>query len=457
MALQFQGYGDPFARQKLEQQNDLLRFRALQEALGAVSGGINNYKQNQMRQSVLDMDKEKFGMQKQEFDRQNEVTPFPQEDVFASNSLTQKNPNPMSFPGAGQQGMTQMGSQMAMPQQQTPVLGMPQNKLSMFQGGSGQPQVSADLVALHKQQNPQFSGMGGQSQPPGMPPPGFSPKTYEESLRNRKMESDIKESESRSNYFNNGKATKSNMQTSSMESSSPQEQSLARAMVEGRVRPSDIGFRDRGRIISLANEYADKNGIKFQSYGGDVKAGMAKNLAFGKMGMNALSLNTALGHVGDAMTAYTNVENTDQAWLNQPINYLREKTNNPYIIAIGLNLNALRGELANVFKNSGGTDQEIASWSKYLNEDLTPSQYIAAAQKIDELLTSRLDALQYQQSNVMDHPISERSLISPKGQGIREKIQAHQTGSSGLMWKGRPIKDTPANREWLQRQQGGQQ
>lgn len=327
----------------------------------------------------------------------------------------------------------------------------------MFQGGSGQPQVSADLVALHKQQNPQFSGMGGQSQPPGMPPPGFSPKTYEESLRNRKMESDIKESESRSNYFNNGKATKSNMQTSSMESSSPQEQSLARAMVEGRVRPSDIGFRDRGRIISLANEYADKNGIKFQSYGGDVKAGMAKNLAFGKMGMNALSLNTALGHVGDAMTAYTNVENTDQAWLNQPINYLREKTNNPYIIAIGLNLNALRGELANVFKNSGGTDQEIASWSKYLNEDLTPSQYIAAAQKIDELLTSRLDALQYQQSNVMDHPISERSLISPKGQGIREKIQAHQTGSSGLMWKGRPIKDTPANREWLQRQQGGQQ
>lgn len=205
------------------------------------------------------------------------------------------------------------------------------------------------------------------------------------------------------------------------ETANPQQQSLARAMYEGRVRPSDIGFRERGAMTALANEYATANGLPpYKSFNAEVNATMAKYSTSGKLGQNALSLNTALGHASSAYDSYKALGNTNQEWLNVPINKLKQKTNDPNVVALGINLNALRGELSNVFKNTGGTDQEIASWKEYLNEDLTPSQTIAAMTKVDELLRSRLDAMEFQKSQAGG---GEAPLISPHAKKISQDLQ----------------------------------
>lgn len=222
------------------------------------------------------------------------------------------------------------------------------------------------------------------------------------------------------------KTANSNLQSigGTFESASPEEQHLAKALAQGNILTSDIGQRQRGRVVALANEYAIKNNMPFQSYTGNVRKGMAENLAYGGMGKNALSLNTALGHTQDAMDAFQKIGNTNQAWLNTPINKLKAATNDPNVISLGLNLNALQGELANVFKNSGGTDQEIASWREYLNRDLTPAQAVAAGQKIQELLLSRQNALEYQQQNVMGNSNMGRQLLSPKGRAIMQNLKS---------------------------------
>lgn len=200
----------------------------------------------------------------------------------------------------------------------------------------------------------------------------------------------------------------------------PQQQSLARSVYEGRVRPSDVGFRDRGKVTLLANEYATLNGLPpFRSYNADVNATMAKYSTSGKLGQNALSLNTALGHAASAYDAYEAIGNTNQKWLNTPINTLKRQTNDPNVVALGINLNALQGELANVFKNSGATDQEISHWQKYLNEDLTPDQFYGALGKIDDLLKSRLSAMDYQRSQAGG---GGGSLISPHAKEISNKL-----------------------------------
>lgn len=201
----------------------------------------------------------------------------------------------------------------------------------------------------------------------------------------------------------------------------PQQQSLAQAMYEGRVRPSDIGFRDRGKVTLLANEYATQNGLPpFRSYNADVNATMAKYATSGKLGQNALSLNTALGHAASAYDSYQAIGNTNEKWLNTPINVLRKQTNDPNVVALGINLNALQGELANVFKNSGATDQEISHWQKYLNEDLTPSQFNGALAKIDDLLKSRLSAMDYQRSQAGGG--NGAPLISPHAKEISRRL-----------------------------------
>jgi hypothetical protein len=246
----------------------------------------------------------------------------------------------------------------------------------------------------------------------------------------------------------------STMNTSTYATAPADDQRLARNLVDGKIRPSDIGYRDRGRIVSLASEYADSVNKPFQSFGGDVNAGMAKNLAYGKMGQNVVSFNTALGHIGDASKAFKSVGNTDQRWLNTPLNKLKKQTNDPNVIALDLNLHAVAGELATAFKGSGGTDQEISHFANLLTDDLTPAQAHASLQKAAQLLNSRINAMQNQQSSVRASNGGQRDLLSPHGADVMDQMQKP---NQDLMWQGKQLKDTPANRAWLQQRQGGQQ
>lgn len=215
MALQFQPFGNPFAKQQMEQEqynqlNQTLGGLSNQFAQGAAQNEQEKYRQQEMvRQlELMDMERKKFKWQEDEQNRLNTITPVSAQgqdpiDIFKSSySLTQRNPN------AKQQGQENpfQNPQMAM---QQPAMGMPQNRTSLFQGGQGQPQVASDLVAMHKQQFPQYANMsggqmGGGSQPPGMPPPGYSPRTYEESLKNRKLAADAQQSEAHANWWDNG-------------------------------------------------------------------------------------------------------------------------------------------------------------------------------------------------------------------------------------------------------------
>jgi len=54
MALQFQGYGDPFARQKMEQQRRQQQFDNMNQVIGSIGQGVNNYQQNQRQQKMDD-------------------------------------------------------------------------------------------------------------------------------------------------------------------------------------------------------------------------------------------------------------------------------------------------------------------------------------------------------------------------------------------------------------------
>jgi hypothetical protein len=208
----------------------------------------------------------------------------------------------------------------------------------------------------------------------------------------------------------------------------PEQQAMAKSMAEGRIRPYDLARQDRSLIVGLANEYANKNKIPFTTYEGDVKATAAKAFGTGKQGQNAASLNTAIGHADTVKKAYEALGNTDVAILNKPLNWLRKNSNDPNIVRLGVSLDALRGELANVFKNSGGTDQEIAKWENTLSTDLTPTQVQAVMPQVAELLNSRIGALTDQQQNIMTQPTSERQLISEKSKNVMKSFSSPSTG-----------------------------
>jgi len=184
MALQFQGYGDPFARQKMEQQRRQQQFDNMNQVIGSIGQGVNNYQQNQRQQKMDGYTQDQQAREKFLFDRQYAPVQGPvnqpqQEDsnpFMGSFSLTQRNPNAFSSLDQSQQPNPAL-----MQPQQSPATKMPQNGLSMFQGGQQVPQMANDLVSMHKQMYPHLAGLsdqGGQPQPMG-PQPGQSRDDFE--------------------------------------------------------------------------------------------------------------------------------------------------------------------------------------------------------------------------------------------------------------------------------------
>ena len=61
---------------------------------------------------------------------------------------------------------------------------------------------------------------------------------------------------------------------------------------------------------------------------------------------------------------------------------------------------AVSGESANVFKNSGGTDQEIAKWQASFATAQSPTQIQDALHTLGNLLEGRMEALQWEWQRV---------------------------------------------------------
>lgn len=197
MPLRFQPYEDRTPAYQAMQQT---QFNQLNDTLGNISNQAIQSRQDAMRQALqqkeqdrqnelMAMKRDEFNRSKSEWEREHTVTPMsPEMDYFASNSLTQKNPNPMTFPSLGQTTQPNPSP-------------MPKKSLSLFQGGAQQPEMASDLVAAHKAKFPHLAGIPDQyameSQQPGMPPPGFSPKSYKDFLEQQKTISSIGETKAK--------------------------------------------------------------------------------------------------------------------------------------------------------------------------------------------------------------------------------------------------------------------
>lgn len=228
------------------------------------------------------------------------------------------------------------------------------------------------------------------------------------------------------------KGSASDLGTITWDSLSPEEQGVSKALYNADIRPYDLGYRERSKAVVGANIYANMNGLPpYRSFGGDVKAGTAKAFATGKPGLNVLSLNTAIGHAKSALDAYQNVKNTDTRLLNIPLNKARTMSNDPNIIKLGVTLNALQGELATVFKGTAGTDQEIGKWMQYLSQDLTPTQAVGAIQQVNELLNSRLSALDQMRSQGTSNRPATGPLLSPHAKQLSTQFNQMGRVNSG--------------------------
>src|SRR5208282_1278452 len=133
------------------------------------------------------------------------------------------------------------------------------------------------------------------------------------------------------------------------------------------------------------------------------------------------SLNQATHHIDNLVSSANSLRNTPiQAW-NYIANAFREGTGDPRVDRVLTDATAVEGEMANVFKNSGATDQEIHAWRERLTTSKSPQQFGATFDELFTLMAGRMDALNSQYVEGMQKPRNFR-LLSEDSQRILNKI-----------------------------------
>ena len=154
----------------------------------------------------------------------------------------------------------------------------------------------------------------------------------------------------------------------------------------------------------------------------NVRMGVKKDFTAGSAAKNIRSLNTAVGHLETLSKAAKELDNAPvQVW-----NYIANKgitaTGDPSVTKFNAAATAVEGELANVFKNTGATDQEIKAWRDNLSTSFSKEQLSGSINTVIDLLGGRLGALRNQYETGLGKPKDFR-FLSDKSLNILKSLK----------------------------------
>lgn len=171
----------------------------------------------------------------------------------------------------------------------------------------------------------------------------------------------------------------------------------------------------------------------FDSVQYGVKSGVRKSFTSGKDKDNLVSLNTAVGHIDSLVKAKNELANSNWVMGNAAVNLLAKYfPATPDLIArqgavtgVKTKFNAVKDEMAAIFKRSGATDVSIKAWGDTIEDPstATPKMWTAFINGALELMGSRIDTLRNTYEQGMGRPkdfafLSNNSRKILKGLGV---------------------------------------
>ena len=200
----------------------------------------------------------------------------------------------------------------------------------------------------------------------------------------------------------------------------PGEAAVVKGLAEYRIKlPSGMALRTpywQG-ILQRAALYDSS----FDAAQYSVRLSLRRDFTSGNASKNVRSLNTAVGHLESLSKAAKELDNADIQLWNTIANKGFTATGDPRVTNFNTAATAVAGELATVFKNTSGTDQEIKSWRDNISSSQSPQQMKESIDTAIELLGGRLAALSNQYETGMGKPKDYR-FLSPKSLKILKSL-----------------------------------
>ncbi|MGA0588099.1 hypothetical protein ACO2Q2_13360 [Dyella sp. KRB-257] len=207
---------------------------------------------------------------------------------------------------------------------------------------------------------------------------------------------------------------------------SPGDAATVKALAEGRLAfPTGAALKAPYWQTMLTNVATYDPSFEAANY--QARSRTRNDFTSGKAAQTINSLNTVLGHMGDLSDAADKLNNSGLPWWNKLANATLSATGDPRIKEFEANKKAVVDEMTRVYRGTGGSEQDIKTWSEALDNAGSPQQLQGVIGKISELLQSKINALTDQYRQGMGTIGQHQSFITPKAQATLRKLE-HRAG-----------------------------
>ena len=167
---------------------------------------------------------------------------------------------------------------------------------------------------------------------------------------------------------------------------------------------------------------------------------MKHDYTSGKTGKNISNLNQGVHHLNTMLNTIKGQTGVGIPSLNKLIQGAQEEAGFTGALKGKLDVTAVSGELANIFKQSGATDEEISAWRQSIKPNMTNRQAEAVVEGGMDLLAGRLavQAQRYQAGAGKPYDFSTvdkgtRDILSklPGGQKVLDVMNVTAAGAGG--------------------------
>lgn len=219
-----------------------------------------------------------------------------------------------------------------------------------------------------------------------------------------------------------------------LEELNPQMQGLLKGITNYEIDPTkaaSIRNNQRQRLIQMAKYYDPSYDMtQFPA-----RSSYRTDFAKGKIGQNIRSYNTAIQHLAKLNDATGKVPSNPVQFVEGIQRGYAKQIRGDSPEALGMQsedaaITAVAGELANIFKNSGGTDQEIKSWMNAYNRNATTEAKKQFVKETVDLMQGRVNALSSDYERVMGKKAPEENFIFPESKKAIGEIYG-ETNTSG--------------------------
>lgn len=135
------------------------------------------------------------------------------------------------------------------------------------------------------------------------------------------------------------------------------------------------------------------------------------------------AMNTVVGHLADLQKIGEGLGNTSYDWVNEIKNWLTPGGSKTGVSINNFNTakQAVADELTRVYRQAGGSEQDIQSWQATLNAAKSPQELEGAFRTIGGLLESKLGAMQNQyQQGMGTTPVN---VVTPQTRATLDRLQ----------------------------------